>query len=91
MIPYDTDTGKPLGTWKKSWASSQKAASVKARIHDLRHHANTLMVESGTPISTLKAITGHMTSEMVEHYSHIRDEAKRKAVDALDVANGMIQ
>lgn len=49
------------------------------------------MVESGTPITTLKSITGHMTAEMVEHYSHIRDEAKRKAVEALDTANsGMI-
>jgi integrase len=79
-------------TWKKSWASAQKAAGVKARIHDLRHHANTVMVEAETPLSTLKTITGHVTDEMVEHYTHVRDEAKRKAVDALGTINvGMIQ
>jgi integrase len=92
MVPYGTDVRKPLGTWKKSWATAQKVAGIKARIHDLRHHANTVMVESGTPISTLKSITGHMTQEMVEHYTHVRDEAKRKAVEALDTANdGLIQ
>lgn len=84
------------GIWLKSFgqvgillrATAQKATGIKARIHDLRHHANTVMVESGTPIPTLKSITGHMTQEMVEHYTHVRDEAKRKAVDALDAANG---
>jgi integrase len=78
-MPDATDTSKAPGTWKKSWASAQTAAGVKARVHDLRHHANTVMVESGTPISTLKSITGHMTAEMVEHHTHVRDEAKRKA------------
>jgi integrase len=88
MVAYATDTSKPLGSWKRSWASAQKAAGIAARIHDLRHHANTVMVELGTSISALKSITGHLTDEMVEHYTHIRDEAKRKAVEALDVANG---
>jgi integrase len=88
MVPYNTDLSKPVGSWKKSWASAQKAAGVTARIHDLRHRASTVMVENGTPVSTLKTITGHLTDEMVEHYTHIRDEARRKAVDALDMANG---
>jgi integrase len=92
MVPYGTDMTKPLGSWKKSWASVQKEAGVTARIHDLRHHANTVMVESGTPIPTLKSITGHLTDEMVEHYTHIRDEAKRRAVDALNATNtGVVQ
>ncbi len=43
-----------------------------------------------TPIATLKSITGHFTYEMDEHYTHIRDKAKRKAVEALDAANGGI-
>jgi hypothetical protein len=30
------------------------------------------------------AIAGHVSREMLEHYSHVRQEAKRKAVDALD-------
>lgn len=31
-----------------------------------------------------RAIAGHVSSEMLEHYSHIRIAAKREAVAALD-------
>jgi len=30
------------------------------------------------------AIAGHVSPEMLEHYSHIRQEAKRKAVESFD-------
>ena len=30
------------------------------------------------------SIAGHVTQEMLEHYSHIRQKAKRKAVKSLD-------
>ena len=32
----------------------------------------------------LESITGHLTRRMLEHYSHIRIDAKRQALDALD-------
>lgn len=92
MTSYGVDKSKPLGSWKTAWRTALKAAGVKARIHDLRHHANTVMIESGVPLQTLKSITGHLTDEMAEHYTHIRDEARRKAVEALDAANrGTVQ
>jgi len=87
MTPYATDLSKPLGSWKTAWKTAQSEAGVHARIHDLRHHAITILAESQTPISTIKAISGHMSPKMVEHYSHVRDEAKRKAVDLLDALN----
>jgi integrase len=88
MTSYGTDLGKPLGSWKTAWKTAQAEAGVQARIHDLRHHAITILAESQTPISTIKAISGHLSSKMVEHYSHVRDEARRKAVDLLDSADG---
>jgi hypothetical protein len=30
------------------------------------------------------AIAGHVSREMLEHYSHIRQERKRRAVESLD-------
>jgi len=33
---------------------------------------------------TIMSIAGHVSVEMLRHYSHIRQEAKRKAVAALD-------
>ena len=35
---------------------------------------------------TVMAIAGHVSREMLEHYSHIRQKAKRKAVKSLDNA-----
>jgi hypothetical protein len=33
---------------------------------------------------TIMAIAGHVSREMLEHYSHVRQEAKRRAVESLD-------
>jgi integrase len=53
------------------------------RFHDLRHHAITELAESGASDQTIMAIAGHVSREMLEHYSHIRLEAKRRAVEVL--------
>jgi hypothetical protein len=38
----------------------------------------------GVPDSVLKSIAGHITQSMLDHYSHIRMNAKRQALDGLD-------
>jgi hypothetical protein len=43
------------------------------------------MAEAGVPESTMLAIMGHMSRAMLERYSHIRREAKREAVKALQL------
>ena len=53
--------------------------------HDLRHHAITKLAESADASEeTIMSIAGHVSREMLTHYSHIRTKAKRKAVAALD-------
>jgi hypothetical protein len=32
----------------------------------------------------MESIAGHLSRKMLEHYSHVRIDAKRKALDALD-------
>jgi hypothetical protein len=55
------------------------------RPHDLRHHAITKLAESPEASEqTIMSIAGHVTQEMLEPYSHIRQKAKRKAVKSLD-------
>jgi hypothetical protein len=49
----------------------------------MRHHAVTKLAENGVADQTLMAIAGHVSKEMLEHYSHIRMEAKRAAVESL--------
>jgi len=53
------------------------------RFHDLRHHAITELAESQASDQTVMAIAGHVSPKMLAHYSHVRLEAKRHALDAL--------
>ena len=59
------------------------------RFHDLRHCAITSLAESGASDSTIMAITGRVSRRMLERYSHVRIEAKRKAVESLSKGTGM--
>ena len=53
------------------------------RFHDLRHHAITELAESQASDQTVMAIAGHVSPKMLAHYSHVRLDAKRRALDAL--------
>src|SRR6516164_4933834 len=55
----------------------------RLRFHDLRHHAITELAESQASDATIMAIAGHVSRQMLEHYSHVRLELKRKALKAL--------
>jgi integrase len=71
----DSDCKADLGKVKSSLAG--------LRFHDLRHHAITELAESQASEQTIMAIAGHVSLKMLAHYSHIRLEAKRRALDAL--------
>jgi hypothetical protein len=60
-----------------------KSPFAGLRFHDLRHTAITVLAESDASEQTVMAIAGHVSRKMLEHYSHIRMEAKRCAVAAL--------
>jgi integrase len=84
MTPYDIDLTRPLGSWKKAWKTAKKQAKVECRIHDLRHHFISALAQTQTPDATIQAISGHLSRKMLEHYSHVRVDAKRRAVELLD-------
>jgi integrase len=60
-----------------------KSPLAGLRFHDLRHHAITELAESQASDSTVMAIAGHVSSKMLAHYSHVRLQAKRTALDSL--------
>jgi Phage integrase family len=71
--------------WRSAWRSLTKAAGLKGlRFHDLRHQAITELCESGLSDMTIMGIAGHVSKEMLQHYSHIRLQAKRQAVECLE-------
>jgi integrase len=60
-----------------------KSPLAGLRFHDMRHQAITELAESDASDQTILSIAGHVSREMLEHYSHIRLETKRHAVEAL--------
>ena len=63
--------------------SKVKSPTHGLRFHDLRHHAITELSEGQASDQTIMSIAGHVSLKMLAHYSHVRLDAKRKALDAL--------
>jgi integrase len=79
-----SDPTRPVITFKNSWTRVRRAAGVSGRWHDSRHTFITDLAESGEASDeTIRDIAGHVSKQMLKHYSHIRMEAKRRAVEAL--------
>jgi integrase len=78
------DATKPMKSCRSAWRNLTKAAGLKGlRFHDLRHQAITELLESGLSDQAVKSIAGHVSQKMLDHYSHIRLQAKRQAVECL--------
>jgi hypothetical protein len=89
--PYQPD--KPMQGWRTAWNSLRaEVAKVHPRLatlrpYDLRHHAITKLAERpGVSEQTIQAIAGHVSQRMLRHYSHIRLQAKREALELLTSA-----
>jgi integrase len=67
-----------------------KSPLAGLRFHDLRHHAITELAESQASDSTIMAIAGHVSPKMLAHYSHVRLQAKRTALDALSMTRPQV-
>ncbi len=76
---------KPMQEWKSAWGHACKLASVRYRWHDCRHTFISRLAENpNVSEETLKALAGHVSKKMLERYSHIRSQAKRRAIESLD-------
>jgi integrase len=81
--PRPKDPTRPMVTLKTSWNNARKKAKVQGRWHDNRHTLITDLAESGAGDETIRDIAGHVSKQMLKHYSHIRMEAKRRALEAI--------
>jgi integrase len=77
------DASKPVKDWRTAWRNALKRAGLRIRFHDLRHCCIAKLSESQASEQTIMAIAGHLSRKMLEHYSHIRMQAKRTALDAI--------
>lgn len=72
--------------WKKmvTAALEQGAISFPVKPHNLRHQIITKLLEDGQPEEVVRAIAGHVSRKMMEHYSHARIQRKFQALDAIN-------
>jgi integrase len=80
----------PVGCFARAWGTAKEAADIECRWHDLRHSAASRIAAGGATDQTPQALLGWMSPKTIEKYSHVRAEAKRKAVSVFDNA-GSIQ
>jgi integrase len=75
------DPARPVTTLKTAWTKVRDNAKVVGRWHDNRHTLITELAESGAGDEVIMSIAGHVSRAMLSRYSHVRMEAKRRALD----------
>lgn len=80
------DPTQPTKGWRTAWRHALRTAGFHCRFHDLRVTCISKLAESQTSDMTIMAIAGHVSRRMLEHYSRIRVEAKRRALDGISNA-----
>ena len=81
--PRPSDPTRPVTTLKTAWRNLRINANVKGRWHDNRHTLVTELAERGAGDQTIMDIAGHVSKQMLKHYSHIHMEAKRAALESI--------
>jgi integrase len=80
---YAVDFGKPMSEWKSAWYKALRQARLKYRWHDLTF-ITRLLENPNNSEETVRALAGHVSRKMMEHYSHIRQKAKEAAIAGLE-------
>jgi integrase len=81
--PLPTDPTRPITSFKTAWTGVREKAGVKGRWHDNRHTLVTELAESGAGDEVIMSIAGHVSRANALRYSHVRMEAKRRALDEI--------
>ena len=79
------DPDRPMKSFRTAWRNAASTAGLTGlRFHDLRHTAITKLAETLASDQTIMSIAGHVSRKMLEHYSHVRMDAKRKALEGIE-------
>jgi integrase len=78
--PLPKDPTRPITSFKTAWIKVRQKAGVTGRWHDNRHTLITELAELGAGDEVIMSIAGHVSRAMLSRYSHVRMEAKRRAL-----------
>lgn len=92
LFPFRTKRGlydptQPATRWflRCSWNHLRDLSGFhRLRPHDLRHHAITRMLENGVDGDLVNTISGHVSRQMREYYSHHRTRVRYEAAQAIE-------
>ncbi len=74
--------------WDTAWCKLRaKAGLPGALFYQLRHTSITAGAEENVPVGVMKALAGHMDTQMTDYYTSVRDNPKEKAVAAIEQGN----
>ena len=77
------DPTRPVSTLRTAWTKVRDKAEGVGRWHDNRHTLVTELSESGAGDEVIMSIAGHVSRAMLSRYSHVRMEAKRRALEEI--------
>lgn len=81
---WDVDLFRPVRDWKTAWRLARRTVSPY-RWHDLRHTFISRLAENANVSEgTIRSLAGHVSQQMLQRYSHIRVQAKRDAITAME-------
>ena len=70
VVPYATDPTKPISSFKTAWTAARETAGMSCRWHDSRHSFVSALGEGEASDTTIMALAGHVSKEMMERYGH---------------------
>jgi hypothetical protein len=80
---FPNDPTRPVTTLRTAWIKVRDKAKVVGRRHDNRRTLVTELPESGAGGEVIVSIAGQVSRAMLSRYSHVRMEAKRRALDEI--------
>jgi integrase len=89
--PRPLEPTLPVTSLKTAWRNVKERSGVTGRFHDTRHTLITELAESGAGDQTIMDIAGHVSRQMLSRYSHIRMEAKRRALEAVGTKEVLLE
>lgn len=91
VFPNVPDLGVPRrpGWLSTAWGRWRGRFAPGLRLHDLRHHFATMLLDHGVPLNTVQKMLGHADAAVtLRVYGHRTREGERQAMDALSLSLG---